>query len=196
METLLIFLDFIKSNIENNYFITLTLSFIFLFFYFSFSMPGNIIFIAATGYFFGIYIGYFISIVTLVLGSLIFFIFGNFFIKKLFPNFILKYANNLKSYISNSSLEYLIIFRIIPGPPLFLQNLILSFLKISKKNFIISTFIGFSPFVFIIVLIGNQLVDINKIQNLSLNDIFSFKFIFLIFILIIFLAIRIFFKRN
>ena len=196
MEMLFIFFDYILINIEDNYLITLALFFIFLSLYFSLSLPGNIILIAATGYFFGIYVGYILSIITLVLGSLVFFIFNNFFIKKLFPNIISKYTHSLQSYISNSSIEYLIIFRIIPGPPLFLQNLLLSFLKISKKIFIISTFIGFSPLVFIVVFIGSQLTNVDKIQNLSINDIFSFKFLFLIIVLIIFLVIRIFFKRN
>ena len=196
METFLSFLDYIKINVEYNFILTFLIFFIFLIFYSSFSIPGNPIFITATGYFFGIYIGYFISIISLVLGSLIFFSFFNFFIRKIFPGFINKYVNNLNKYISNSTIEYLIIFRIIPGTPLFLQNLLLSFLKITKKKFILTSFIGFTPIVFLMAFVGNQLNDIDKLKDFSINDFFSFKFLIFIFFFIIFLLIRIFYKKK
>lgn len=196
MEIFLNFLNYIEINVEYNFIFTFLIFFIFLLIYNSFSIPGNPIFIATTGYFFGIYIGYFMSIITLVLGSLIFFIFFNFFIKKILPGIFYKYSNNIKNYISNSSLEYLIIFRMLPGPPLFLQNSILSFLNITKIKFILSTFIGFTPFVFFLVFIGNQFKDIDKLKKLSINDIFSFKFLIFLFFFIIFLLLRIRYKKK
>ena len=196
MGILLNFLEFIKFNVEYNFVLTSILFFIFLLFYNTFSIPGNIIFIAASGYFFGIYLGYLISIFSLVFGSLIFFSFFHFVVKKLFPITIDKYIENLQNYISNSSIEYLILFRMIPGPPLFLQNLLLSFLKISKINFVISSFVGFTPLVFIVVFIGNNLKNIDKIKNISINDIFTFKFLIFIFLLVVFLLIRIFYKKK
>lgn len=195
MEFLLNFLDYIKINIEFNFFYTFVFFFIFLLAYNSFSMPGGIIFMAATGYFFGTFIGYFLSIITLVLGSLIFFSFSHFFIQKFSPKFIKKYISIFQKYISKSSFEYLIIFRMIPGPPLFVQNIILSFLKITKTNFILSTFIGFSPIVFMAVFLGNQLNDISYLKDLSFKDMFTFKFLIFIFMLISFLLIRVFYKK-
>ena len=196
MEIFLNFLDYIKINVEYNFILTLLIFFIFLLLYNSFSIPGNPIFIGATGYFFGIYIGYFISIITLVLGSLIFFSFSKFFIKKIFPRISYKYVNNLENYISNSSIEHLIIFRMIPGVPLFLQNLLLSLLNITKIKFILSSIVGFTPLVFIIVFVGNQLTNIDKLKNLSISDIFSFKYLIFIFFFIIFLLIRIIYKNK
>ena len=196
MEILLNFLVYIELNVENNYILTFLFFFIFLIFYNSFSIPGNIVFMASAGYFFGTYIGYVISISALVFGSLIFFSFSHYFIKIIFPQLIDKYTFNLQNYISDSSMEYLIIFRIIPGPPLFLQNLLLSFLNINKINFIISTFVGLSPIAFVSVFIGNQLKDIDNIKNLSLIDIFSFKFLLFIFCLLIFLLIKIFYNKK
>jgi len=89
MEIFLNFLDYIKINVEYNFILTFLIFFIFLFFYCSFSIPGIPIFVTATGYFFGIYIGYFISIISLVLGSLIFFSFFNFFIRKIFQDLLI-----------------------------------------------------------------------------------------------------------
>ena len=151
MEILSNFLDFININIENNFYFTYLIFFIFLLIYNTFAIPGGLIVSCATGYFYGLFTGYVTFILALILGSFIFFIFSSFFIKNLFPKTIKKYSSNINNYISNSSLEYLIIFRMIPGPPLLIQNLLLSFLNISKINFIISSFIGFSPLVFVSV---------------------------------------------
>ena len=137
MNLFYIFLDFIKLNIENNFILTFLLFFVFLLFYSAFSIPGSLIFIASTGYFFGIYFGFILSILSLVFGSLFFFIFSKFIFKKIFPNIYLKYFNKVNNYISKSTIEYLIIFRMIPGTPLMIQNLLLSFLvlfRIFKQN--------------------------------------------------------------
>ena len=196
MEILINILDYIKTNIDNNYTLTLIFFFIFLILYNSFSIPGNLIFISSTGYFFGIYIGFFISITSIVLGSFIFFLFANLYTKKLIPKKIYKYSINLKNHIKDSSLEYLIIFRMIPGTPLFLQNILLSFLNISKIKFILSSFLGFTPLVFVVVFVGNQFKDLNKFKNLSFIDFFSFNFLIFIVLIIIFLLIRIFYKNK
>ena len=196
MEILINILDYIKTNIDNNYTLTLIFFFIFLILFNSFSIPGNLIFISSTGYFFGIYIGFFISITSIVLGSFIFFLFANLYTKKLIPKKIYKYSINLKNHIKDSSLEYLIIFRMIPGTPLFLQNILLSFLNISKIKFILSSFLGFTPLVFVVVFVGNQFKDLNKFKNLSFIDFFSFNFLIFIVLIIIFLLIRIFYKNK
>ena len=196
MEILINILDYIKTNIDNNYTLTLIFFFIFLILYNSFSIPGNLIFISSTGYFFGIYIGFFISITSIVLGSFIFFLFANLYTKKLIPKKIYKYSIYLKNHIKDSSLEYLIIFRMIPGTPLFLQNILLSFLNISKIKFILSSFLGFTPLVFVVVFVGNQFKDLNKFKNLSFIDFFSFNFLIFIVLIIIFLLIRIFYKNK
>jgi uncharacterized membrane protein YdjX (TVP38/TMEM64 family) len=84
----------------------------------------------------------------------------------------------------------------IPGVPLFLQNLLLSLLNITKIKFILSSFVGFTPLVFIIVFVGNQLTNIDKLKNLSISEIFSFKYLIFIFFFIIFLLIRIIYKNK
>ena len=129
MDILFLILDFIKLKIEINYFITLLILFIYLFLHFSLSLPGGIIFFAATGYFFGLYVGFLVSILSLVLGSLFFFVFFSFLLKKIFPLIYKNYSNKITNYITDSSFEYLILLRMIPGPPLMLQNLLLIYSK-------------------------------------------------------------------
>ena len=195
MEFILVILDFIKLNIENNFYYTFFIFFIITFLYFSLSLPGNIILVISSGYFFGIFFGFLLSLIAMVSGSLFFFIFISSFIKKFFPHISYKYSNKVKQYLSNSSLEYLIIFRIIPGPPLMLQNLILSILDVKKLSFIISSALGFSPIAFICVFFGFKLKDLDMISQLSFYDLFSYEFIIFIICIIIFLLFRILYKK-
>ena len=196
MEYLSFILNFIKINIELNFTLMLLFFFIFLTIYNAISLPGNLVFFISTGYFFGLYIGFLISIFSLVIGSLFFIIFSSFVIKKIFPKLHKKYSNKINTIISASSLEYLIIFRMIPGPPLMLQNFCLSILNIKKSIFLLSSFIGFTPIVFISVYSGFQISNFEKIKNFSISNIFSTEFLLFLFFFIFFLVIRIIYKKK
>ena len=52
MEFIFVILDYLKFNVENNYYLTIFCFFIFLLIYNTFAIPGNIIFISASGFFF------------------------------------------------------------------------------------------------------------------------------------------------
>ena len=196
MDIFFLILEYIKLNAEINYFNTLLIFFIYLFLHNLFSLPGNIIFFAASGYFFGLYIGLFISMVSLVLGSLFFFIFTSFFLKKIFPKIYNNYSKKITNYIDDSSFEYLILLRLIPGPPLMLQNLLLSILNIKKTLFCLSTFIGFSPIVFISVFLGHKLSNFNSLKSVVFSDIFSLEFIIFTFCIFVLIFLRIFYQKK
>ena len=196
MDLFFFILDFIKLKIQFNYFLSLFLFTLFLLIYNSISLPGNLIFMLSSGYFFGLYTGFIISILTLVFGSLIFFSFASYSIKKFSPKFINKYSSKLDIYISNSSIEYLIIFRMIPGPPLMLQNTILSLLSITKTKFILSSLIGFTPIVFVVVYFGHQINNFSNLKSYSISDIFSLKFLIVLALIILLLFFRIFYKKK
>ena len=124
------FFFFLIQNIivysQDNYFFSILLFFFFLLFYSAFSLPGLIVFTSISGYLFGIFYGYFISIFSLTFGSLIFFILSKKFFKYFFIKYYEKYTHNINKFISHSTIEYLIIFRLVPGLPLMVQNIILS----------------------------------------------------------------------
>ena len=67
-------------------------------------------------------------------------------------------------------------------------------LNISKTKFIISSFIGFTPYFLLFSFIGNQFSDLIEIKEFQLSNILSFELILIFLILIILLLIRIFFK--
>ena len=190
------FLDFLNTYINTNFNFSIFIFFIFLLVYNMFSIPGNLIFVASAGYFFGIYIGYIISILSIVFGSFIFFTASKLLLKKIFINFYNKYSLKINWYISNSSIEYLIMFRMIPGPPLMIQNVCLSILKIHSFKFILTSFIGFSPIILIAVYYGSKIKSYESIKNISMNSIISRDFLIFIALVIFFLSLRIVFKKK
>ena len=180
----------IKNNLE----LSLILYFLFSFLFFTFSLPGSLIIILASSFFFGFIAGFIINIITIVLGSLCFFFFFKNLFKKYFNKQIEKFSDKLNKIIKKSSFEYLVLLRLIFGVPLFVQNLFLSTLNISKTKFIISSFIGFTPYFLLFSFIGNQFSDLIEVKEFQLSNILSFELILIFLLLIIFLLLRIFFK--
>ncbi len=180
----------IKNNLE----LSLILYFLFSFLFFTFSLPGSLIIILASSFFFGFITGFIINITTIVLGSLCFFLFFKNLFKKYFNKQIEKFSDKLNKIIKKSSFEYLVLLRLIFGVPLFVQNLFLSTLNISKTKFIISSFIGFTPYFLLFSFIGHQFSDLIEIKEFQLSNILSFELILIFLLLIIFLLLRIFFK--
>ena len=180
----------IKNNLE----LSLILYFLFSFLFFTFSLPGSLIIILASSFFFGFITGFIINITTIVLGSLCFFLFFKNIFKKYFNKQIEKFSDKLNKIIKKSSFEYLVLLRLIFGVPLFVQNLFLSTLKISKTKFIFSSFIGFSPYFLFFSFIGNQFSDLIEVKEFQLSKILSFELILIFLLLIIFLLLRIIFK--
>ena len=180
----------IKNNLE----LSLILYFLFSFLFFTFSLPGSLIIILASSFFFGFITGFIINITTIVLGSLCFFLFFKNLFKKYFNKKIEKFIDKLNKIIKKSSFEYLVLLRLIFGVPLFVQNLFLSTLNISKTKFIISSFIGFTPYFLLFSFIGNQFSDLIEVKEFQLSNILSFELILIFLLLIMFLLLRIFFK--
>ncbi len=180
--------------IKNNFELSLILYFLFSLLYFTFSLPGSLIIILTSSFFFGFVIGYIINITNIVLGSLCFFLFFQNIFKKYFNKQIEKFSIKLNKIIKKSSFEYLVLLRLVFGVPLFVQNLFLSTLNISKTKFIISSFIGFTPYFLFFSFIGNQFSDLIEVKEFQLSNILSFELILIFLLLIIFLLLRIFFK--
>ncbi|HJO13866.1 MAG: VTT domain-containing protein [Pelagibacteraceae bacterium] len=186
----------ILSFSQDNYFISILAFFFFLICYSAFSLPGLLIFTCMSGYLFGIYYGFIVSILSVTIGSLIFFILSKNFFKYFFIKYYEKYAQNINKFISHSSLEYLIIFRLVPGLPLMAQNITLSLLDIPKFKFLLATFIGFTPIFFTSVIIGSRIKNIQLIKGITGQDLFTWDIVLIISVLILFLILKIKFKKN
>ena len=196
MDFFLFFLDIINSYIQNDYYLSLSIFFLFLIIFFSFSIPGGTILVVASGFFFGFFVGFIINMISVVLGSLIFFIISKFLFKNLLKNYYEIYSLKLTNIIKKSSYEYLILLRLIVGTPLFIQNLCLSILNISKVKFVISSSIGFTPLMLIFAYLGNQLSNLMQVKKFNLNEFFTFELLIIFLILISIILLRIFYKNK
>ncbi len=196
LENFFLYINFINQNLENNYLIFFLIYFFSLIVFFSFSLPGGPILLIASGFFFGLYAGFFINIFSILIGSYFFVFFAKRFFKFFFDKLYLRFSNKLNKLIKRSSYEYLIIFRLLQGNPLFIQNLCLSFLDISKAKFIITSFIGFCPAIIIFTYFGSKIQQIYELRNVTFNDILSREVILILIILMLFLIFRIIYNYK
>ena len=192
---MLIFENFVNL-IEINFYYSLFLFALFIVFYSTLSLPGLIFFIIFSGYVFGYIWGFIVSIISTTLGCFCFFIISKYFLSKFFISIYAKYAKKINQYIQKSSFEYLIIFRMVPGIPLMLQNFLLSMLNISNYIFIFSTLIGSTPIILFCVLIGNKIHNLKDIEIISYSDIFTLDFILILSFFFCILLLRVFFKKT
>ncbi len=196
IDYILIILNYIQILIFDNYLLALISYFIFCLLFFFLSLPGGIIVTLSSGFFFGFYIGFLINILSITIGSLFFIILSRYFFLNYFNNYLLKYTDRLNKIIKKSSFEYLILIRLILGIPLFIQNLFISTLEISKFKFILSSFIGFTPYFLIFSFVGDKISNLLEIKSFSIKNIFSIEIIVILIILVLILIFRIFYKIN
>ncbi|MBT3777365.1 MAG: hypothetical protein HOI06_01535 [Pelagibacteraceae bacterium] len=184
------------NNFINTYYIfSFIIYFIFSIVFFMFSLPGGLIILMGSGFFFGFLNGFLINITSISLGSLIFITFSNNLFKKLFNKAYNKYSKKISGYISSSSYEYLILIRLVVGPPLIFQNLCISLLDISKTKILISSVIGFSPLMFVFSYSGNHASNIIQLKEFTLSKLISFEILLVLIFLIILTLLKIFFKK-
>jgi len=190
-DNLYFFINFFYEQLETNYILFFLLYLGTLIIFFSLSLPGGSVLIISSGFFFGFYIGFLINIISLLIGSYIFIYILKSVFNNLFNLFYLKFSKKLNNLIKHSTYEYLILIRLIAGIPLFIQNLFFSFINISKSKFFISSFLGFSPLIFLLTYFGSKIYEI---KNFKSSDIISPEFIFFTILSIILIIIRIIYK--
>ena len=123
------------------------------------------------GFLFGTWIGGAISIVGGTLGAFGIFIIAKFFFLEFIKNKFLNKYTYIENYFNKNDLELMILIRIIPAAPFFVQNLILAGLGAKNKKFFFTTLFGLAPWSFIFGSIGQGLEEIfiNKTElNFSL----------------------------
>ena len=111
------------------------------------------------GFIFGKWIGTIIVITALSIGALCLYSFGKYFLydflkEKLFTKF-----KNLNLMFQKKQLLVMIIFRFVGIVPFFLANLLPVIFNINLKNYLIGTFVGIMPAIFIMVSLGSGFSD-------------------------------------
>ena len=185
----------VTDFINNNFFYSFILYFIISIFFFTLSLPGGMIILISSGFFFGFLYGFVINIFSISFGSLIFIIFSKTILSKLFEKYYNKFSIQLSNFIKNSSYEYLILLRLVIGPPLIFQNICISLLNISKTKIFISSFIGFSPLMLLCSYIGSYASNLIELKSFTFFDIFPLQILFMFGLLIVLIFFRIYFKK-
>ena len=189
------FLINLNEFVSTYYIFSFCLFFIISTLYFTFSLPGGIIILLSSGFFFGFIGGFFLNIISICFGSLIFIIFSKTLIKGLFEKYYVKFSDKLSTYIKSSSYEYLILIRLIIGPPLLFQNICISLLNISKTKILITSFIGFTPLMLLFSYLGSHVSNIIELKAFTIADIFTSEIIIIFVLIISILFFRIFIKK-
>ena len=181
--------------INNNYYSSFLLYFIISICFFTLSLPGGIIILISSGFFFGFLEGFIINILSISFGSLIFIIFSKTILSKLFEKYYNKYSDKLTDFIKNSSYEYLILLRLIIGPPLIFQNICISLLNISKTKILISSVIGFTPIMLLFSYFGSYASNLIELKAFTFSSIFTPEILITIGLFIFLIFLRIYFKK-
>ena len=190
-------LEIIQNFILQNFFFSI---FIFILMY-SFLIMCNFPFASLlsmiNGFLFGTWIGGAISIVGGTIGALSIFLIAKFFFLDFIKRKFLNKYSYIEKYFNKNDIELMILIRIIPVVPFFIQNLILAGLGAKNKKFFYTTLIGLAPWSFIFGSIGQGLEDIfiNKTQ-LTFSLVTQPEYMFplsIIAVLIIFILI---FKKK
>jgi len=181
--------------VNNNYFYSFLLYFIISICFFTLSLPGGMIILISSGFFFGFLEGFLINIFTISFGSLLFIVFSKTILQKLFQKYYIKFSYQLNNFIKNSSYEYLILIRLLIGPPLILQNIFISLLNISKTKILISSLIGFTPLMLLLSYVGSYASNLIELKSLTFSNILTPEILFIIFLLILLILLRIYFKK-
>ena len=189
------FLINLNEFVSTYYIYSFCLFFIISTLYFTFSLPGGIVILLSSGFFFGFVGGFLLNIISICLGSLIFIIFSKTLLRGLFEKYYVKFSDKLSTYIKSSSYEYLILIRLIIGPPLLFQNICISLLNISKTKILITSFIGFTPLMLLFSYLGSHVSNIIELKAFTIADIFTSEIIIIFVLIISILFFRIFIKK-
>lgn len=189
------FITYLDTMIQDNYFFSFCVYFFISICFFTLSLPGGILLLLSSGFFFGFFQGFLINIFSISLGSFLFIYLSKSIFRKIFNKYYYKYSSQITNYIKSSSFEYLILMRLIIGPPLALQNICIAMLNISKFKVFFSTIIGFTPLMLLFSYLGNYTSSLIELKSITLIQIFSFEIFLLFGIIIIFIMFRIYFKK-
>ena len=201
LETFFYNLDNIQNFIYQNFFLSASIFLVLYSFLILCNFPFASLLSMINGFLFGTWIGGLISLVGGTLGAFGIFIIAKFFFLDFIKSKFLDKYSNIQNYFNQNDLELMILIRIIPGTPFFLQNLILAGLGANNKKFIYTTMFGLAPWSFIFGSIGQGLEEIfiNKTKlNFSLvaQPEFLVPIAFVAFVIILVILFKKKFKNS
>ena len=153
-------LEIIQNFILQNFLISIFIVILSYSFLIMCNFPFASLLSMINGFLFGTWLGGAISIVGGTIGALGVFLIAKFFFLDFIKRKFLNKYSYIENYFNKNDLELMILIRIVPGTPFFLQNLILAGLGANNKKFFYTTLIGLAPWSFIFGSIGQGLEEI------------------------------------
>ena len=190
-------LEIIQNFILQNFFVSIFIVILSYSFLIMCNFPFASLLSMINGFLFGTWIGGTISIVGGTLGAFGVFLIAKFFFLDFIKNKFLNKYSYIENYFNKNDLELMMLIRIIPAIPFFLQNLILASLGAHNKKFFYTTLIGLAPWSFIFGSIGQGLEEIfvNKTE-LSFSLIAQPEYLIPIGFIAFLIVMIIFFKKK
>ena len=201
--------EFIKSNkdvilkYKNDNFLFLTV----IFFIFSvvwvlflgFAMPLLIF----SGFVFGKWWGILIALVSTTIGATLLYILVGFFFREMIEKKLAPKFSKLRRFFIKNDIIYFMSYRFVGGGgiPYAIQNILPILFNMSVKNYVIATFVGSMPTMFVTVALGSGIESIiDKNESLSIFSVINSPEIYLpiigffIILVIAFLIKKFYFK--
>ena len=190
-------LEIIQNFILQNFLISIFIVILSYSFLIMCNFPFASLLSMINGFLFGTWLGGAISIVGGTIGALGVFLIAKFFFLDFIKSKFLNKYSYIENYFNKNDLELMILIRIVPGTPFFLQNLILAGLGANNKKFFYTTLIGLAPWSFIFGSIGQGLEEIfvNETE-LSFSLIAQPEYLIPIGLIAFLIIMIIFFKKK
>ena len=156
-----------------------------------------------SGFVFGKWWGILIVIISTTIGATILYILAGYFFKELIEEKLAPKFSKLKEFFNKNDITYFMIYRFAGGggTPYAIQNILPVLFNMPLRNYIIATFVGSIPSMFVTVAIGSGLESvISKNEELSIFSVVSSPEIYLpivgffIILIIAYLIKKIYFK--
>ncbi len=175
--------DFLRNNrsylieLKNSNLFLVSISFLFLtvlwvFPFLGFGSPVALM----GGFIFGKWIGTLVVVTGLSVGATFLYIFGNYFLRDLIREKFLNKFQNLEIKFKKSEFFYMLVYRFIGGVPWQISCLLPTLFNVRIKNFLLATFLGIIPQIFLAVSIGSgieKVIDQNSEVPGIMDIIFS-----------------------
>ncbi|MBE0427025.1 MAG: TVP38/TMEM64 family protein [Nitrospirae bacterium] len=172
--------EMLKHFVDKHYYISV-LVFIVFYILTAFFIPGAIVSTVAGGFLFGVVMGTIYVNIGSVSGATFSFLLSRYLIGNQIQH---KYSEQLKKFnkeIERHGHNYLFVIRITPIVPFFLTNYLAGLTKISLKKFIMTTSLGMLPGSIVYTFAGQQLAEIN-----NLEELYSFELLIALSLLALF----------
>ena len=189
----------LEKTIGNNFYTNFFIFFFFCLVWVSLLGFGSPL-LLISGILFGKWIGTFISVFSISVGSLILYSIANFFFKDLVHNLLAERFSKYIHLFRKNEFNYFLAFRLTGGLgiPFGPQNVLPVIFNIKKSNYFFASFLGFIPIFFIWNTIGSGLNEyIKQADNFSFVNLLLNKEIYLpIILFVIFMLISGIIKKK